>query len=164
VLASATPRRGDLPPIVFVSRRPVADDPRAIPGFGPLHRAAVTGGRLLIRDRDGGIRSLVADSVLFDVSDPAISFDASTVLFAGTPHPDSAWRIYRVSLDGTELHPILTGAVALSSRGDDLDPCWLTDSRAVFRQHTREWSLAVRGRSHHQSVDRAPRRPTGSHA
>src|SRR5262245_27209564 len=62
-----------LPAIVFVSRNPVPGAPSAIPGLGPHQRAVVTGGRLLVRERDGRVRELLPPGAFVDVSDPAVS-------------------------------------------------------------------------------------------
>lgn len=132
-----------LPPIAFVSRQPVAGDPGAIPGFGPHHRAAAPGGRLLVREPGGQLREVLAPGVLFDVSDPAVSFDARTLAFAGTPHPDSAWRIYVVGIDGNGLTPVTRTAPPPDAarlgasrrrfeRFDDLDPCWIGAQSLCF--------------------------------
>jgi hypothetical protein len=122
----STPR---LPSIVFVSRRP-APEPGAIPGLGPRHRAIATGGRLLLRAPDGTLHRLLPDGALFDVSDPAVSFDARWIAFAGTPHPDSAFRIYRVRAGGGAPEPVTR--TDRPGRYDDLDPCWIGDSVLCF--------------------------------
>ena len=121
---------GRLPPIVFVSRRPL--EPGAVPGLGPHHRAAVTGGRLLLREPGGRLRELLPPGALHDVSDPAVSFDGRRVAFAGVTHPDSAWRIFVVELDGSRLRAVTARDPALDTRHDDLDPCWIGDDRLCF--------------------------------
>jgi hypothetical protein len=133
-----------VPALVFVSRRPASGDDRgAIPGLGPRHRALATGGRLMVRDANGRVRALLRDGVLFDASDPSVSWDARRIVFAGTVARDSAWRIYVVGADGRGLRAITRGdrAVDLAPLGaglerfvryDDLDPCWLADGRVCF--------------------------------
>ncbi len=129
--------------MVFVSRNPVPGAPGVIPGLGPHHRAVVTGGRLLMREADGRVRELLPRDTLLDVSDPSVSRDGRRVAFAAVPHPDSAWRIWVVNLDGTDLRQItfagrdrdpgpLDPGTARSRRHDDLDPCWIGDSTLVF--------------------------------
>lgn len=145
-----------IPSIVFVSRNPVpVTDPRskgAIPGFGPQFRTIVVGGRLMLRNSDGSLRTIVGKNRLFDVADPCISWDARTIVFSGVVHPDSNWRIYRIRIDGTHFVQITHtdrnlnlqqfGAAALAfSRYDDFDPCWLPDGRIVFAS-TRHPSMA----------------------
>src|SRR6185295_8829781 len=76
--------------------------------------------------------------------DPCVSWDARRVVFAGTVHPDSAWRIYVVNADGTaltalthtdralDLSPLGAGAAARFARYDDFDPAWLPNGGIVF--------------------------------
>lgn len=134
---------GDLPDIVFVSRRPIQGAPHAIPGFGPRDRAVAAGGRLLVRTPDGRIHPLVPSGRFFDVSDPAVSYDGRRVAFAGLVRPDSAWRIWIVGADGQGLVPVTHSDRAIDLRPlgreasrfrryDDLDPCWLPDGRICF--------------------------------
>ncbi len=141
--APAPAPRATLPPIVFVSRRPVPGDPGAVPGLGPRLRATVTGGRLMLRDSSGAVHLLLPDGALFDVSHPTVAFDGRRIAFAGTVHPDSAWRIWLVNADGSGLAPLtrsdrrldLAGfgeAAAKLARYDDLDPCWISGHRLVF--------------------------------
>src|SRR5437773_3323693 len=94
---AATPEPRGLPPIVFVSRRPIGRDPQAgVPGLGSRQRAVVTGGHLLVRRPDGRVAPFVPPTRFFDVSDPNVSFDGRRVVFAAVTHPDSAWRIWVV--------------------------------------------------------------------
>lgn len=139
------PGAARLPAIVLVSRAPVPGEPGAIPGLGPHHRAVATGGRLLVREGDGRVRELLPPGALFDVSDPSISPDARRVAFAGITHPDSAWRIWIVEVEGGDPRPLRVddpgeapGAgrpgtqTPAAARHDDLDPCWVDDSTLVF--------------------------------
>jgi hypothetical protein len=142
--AAATPGApARLPAIVFVSRLPVPGAPLAIPGLGPHHRAVVTGGRLLVREPDGWLRELLRPGAMFDVSDPSVSRDARRVAFAAVTHPDSAWRLWVVDLDGSDLRQVtfpspvadlspLGTAASRFERFDDLDPCWIGDSSLCF--------------------------------
>jgi len=136
------------PPIVFVSREPVRDangEPvlGAIPGMGPRDRTARPGGRLLVCDVDGSVRSLVEDPLLFDVADPCVSWDGTRILFSGLAHPDSSWRIYEIAPDGSAFRQVTKSDrdVALSPLGsaarrfhryDDIDPCYFPDGRILF--------------------------------
>ncbi len=142
-IGAAPQSAGKLPPIVFVSRQPIPGEPGAVPGLGPHHRAAVTGGRLRVREPDGRLRELVPDRALYDVSDPTVSFDAKRVAFAGTTDPDSVWRIWIVNLDGSELRQVthddraldlapLGALAARFARYDDLDPCWIGADEICF--------------------------------
>ncbi len=132
-----------LPPIVFVSRHPIPGASGTIPGLGPHHRAAVTGGRLMVLETDGRIHDLLPRATLYDVSDPAVSLDGRWLAFAGVTHPDSAWRIYVARSDGSDLRPVTRSDRVLDlaalgpgarrfSRYDDIDPCWISDSVLCF--------------------------------
>lgn len=117
-----------VPGIVFVSRAPAAA-PGVVPGLGPAGRSLAPGGRLLLREPDGRVRELLPAGALWDVSDPAVSPDARTILFAGTPAPDSAWRLYRVSAAGGSPERL---ALASAPGADDIDPCWIGPGAIVF--------------------------------
>src|SRR5580765_4349804 len=67
--------RGALPPILFVSRRPIAGQPELIPGLGPYARTAAPGGRLLILEPGGALKLLIPAARFFDVSDPCVSWN-----------------------------------------------------------------------------------------
>ncbi|MBI1795504.1 MAG: hypothetical protein HYR74_00465 [Candidatus Eisenbacteria bacterium] len=121
-----------LPAIVFVSRNPIAGERGAIPGFGPHHRAAITGGRLLVREPDGRVRDLLPPGALFDVSHPSVSPDARTIAFAGVRSADDTWRIWAVDLDGGRLRRVTAEAAVGDARADDLDPCWIDATTVVF--------------------------------
>ncbi len=151
-LAKNTPV-STLPQIVFTSRNPIHNgDPGAVPGIGPKYRTAVVGGRLMLRSAQGKVKQLVGSDLLWDVSDPCVSWDGKSILFAGVEHPDSSWRIYRIRADGSGLIKITHsdrvidlsqfGASAhLFERYDDFDPCFLPDGRIVFAS-TRYPSMA----------------------
>ncbi|MGH7741045.1 MAG: hypothetical protein ACRENS_03390 [Candidatus Eiseniibacteriota bacterium] len=139
--APARPVDHQLPAIVFVSRNGAPQG--EIPGLGPHGRTLSPGGRLMIRDSSGGVRELVGADRLFDASDPAVSWDARLVAFAGKASSDSAWRIYLVDLDGANLRALThtepppdlswAGAAARALEGaDDFDPCWIGAHRLVF--------------------------------
>lgn len=142
--------------VVFVSRQPLkGEDGCAVPGLGPKYRTAKVGGRLMLGTADGAVRPLVEEDRMFDVADPCVTWDGQYVLFSGVAHPDSAWRIYRVSIDGTHLTQLTSSdrTLDLSQFGesarlfesyDDLDPCQLPDGRIVFSS-TRYPSLASYG-------------------
>ena len=139
-LAAAGPvarRTPALPAIVFVSRRaPVGADSGWVPGLGPHGRTLATGGRLLVRERDGRLRELVPAGRLYDVSDPAVSPDARRVAFAAVETRAARWRIWIVDLEGRGLERALpdpAGPAGLDSAGaDDFDPCWVDDTTLCF--------------------------------
>jgi hypothetical protein len=154
------PPAHDLPPIVFVLRTPATPTtptPVQFPGFGPGGRLLSPGGQLMLRERNGRLRSIVGDSTLFDVSDPAVSWDARRIAFAGVEHRGDPWRLYLVNADGSGLRPITRSDRALDlgplgstasetfARYDDFDPCWLPDGRIVFAS-TRFPQLSQEGR------------------
>src|SRR5689334_9450984 len=124
--AAARPRHAPpLPPIVFVSRRaPAGADAGQIPGLGPHGSRLFTGGRLMLRRPDGRVRPLLPAGALADAQDPDVSFDARWIAFSGRAAPDSAWRIYRVRVDGRGLAAV-TGPG--DGPGDDFDPRWVND-------------------------------------
>jgi len=133
-----------VPDLLFVSRKPLSRDPQAgIPGLGPLQRAAAPGGRLMVRRANGHVTAFLSGAHVYDVSDPAVSYDGRLVAFAAVTHRDSAWRIWVADADGHHAHPIthtdratdlhVLGAAAQAlGRYDDLDPCWLPDGRICF--------------------------------
>lgn len=153
-------------PVVFVSRAIPANGtvywsvPNSLPGVGPYSRYQVAApGRLLVREPNGTIRTLVDGSQpstnayqLIDVSAPTVSFDGQWVAFSGLPsgsYPTGpredldAWRLYKIRADGTSLTQVTFdqapldlsrfGWFASSMDGhDDTDPCFLPDGRIVF--------------------------------
>lgn len=133
-----------LPPLVYVSRRPPdAAHAGQVPGTGPGGRFLVTGGRLLVREKNGNVRPLLPENAFFDVADPAVSYDGTRIAFAAVPHPDSAWRVWIVAKDGSGLSRVTRedrrldlaplGAEAKRfERYDDIDPVWLPDGRLAF--------------------------------
>ncbi len=140
--SAVAPAVRNLPPIVFVARAPSAE-PGVVPGLGPHHRARATGGRLLLRTPDGSIRALLPKGAFHDCADPAVAFDGRRVAFAGTVHPDSAWRIWIVGIDGADLTRVTGDArgfdlphdarVPRAFQGfDDTDPCWVGENLLCF--------------------------------
>ena len=135
------PQARRLPPLVFVARIPDRLSGQ-VPGLGPGGRAARRLGRLMLRESDGRLRTLV--SSLADVSDPAVSWDARRIVFAGVDSVGSAWRLYVVNIDGSGLTAVTrsdrvldlsvlgASAAEMFARYDDFDPCWLPDGRIVF--------------------------------
>jgi hypothetical protein len=154
-------------PVVFVSREIPSNGSiyypqgNSMPGVGPYARFQVAApGRLLVREPDGSIRTLVdgsnptaASFYLIDVNAPDVSYDGTEIVFAGLPDGDyatgsltdpNAWRIYIISADGTNLRQVTSSDqddLDLSQFGglanrfknyDDTDPVWLPDGRIVF--------------------------------
>jgi len=169
-------------PIVFVSRQIPTQgsvywtETKGMPGVGPYSRFQVAApGKLLIREPNGPIRTLIDGSKpatislnLIDVNAPAVSYDGRWILFAGLPQGQysqaamtnpGAWRIYVINVDGTGLRQLTTsdrdkldlrqfGQVAgLFTKYDDTDPAWLPDGRIVFSS-TRWPGLGMYGSAH----------------
>ena len=154
--AGKEPLSSRIPPIVFVSRNPIpSSDPRSkggVPGFGPQLRTITVGGKLMIRNSDGSLQTLVGPDRLYDVADPCVSWDARKVVFSGVAASDSNWRICLISVDGSGFVQLtwtnrnldlsqFGAAAAAFARYDDFDPCWLPDGRIVFAS-TRHPSMA----------------------
>lgn len=120
-------------PIVFVSRQILSDGSifyspaKAMPGAGPHSRfRPANPGKLLVREVNGTIRTLVDGSTptagslnLIDVNAPSVSYDGQRILFSGLPAPGAgqtysqnpgesvgAWRLYIINADGTGLHKL----------------------------------------------------------
>jgi hypothetical protein len=154
-------------PIVFVSRQIGPDGSiywdkaKDMPGVGPHNRfKSAAPGKLLVREPDGSIRTLIdgsrptADSLfLVDVNAPAVSYDAQRIVFAGLPQGQhrsqgsegylGAWRLFVLNSDGSGLRQLTLsdqqldmGQFAAAGGGltsfDDSDPAWLPDGRIVF--------------------------------
>lgn len=154
-------------PVVFVSRQIPSNgsiyytSAGSMPGVGPYARFQVAApGKLLVREPDGSLRTLIdganptdASLQLIDVNAPDVSYDAQQIVFAGLPagnyrqeplNDPSAWRIFTINVDGTGLKQVTFsdrddlnlsqfGDVASHFRSyDDTDPAWLPDGRIVF--------------------------------
>lgn len=153
-------------PIVFVSRQiPQIGSvywnvPGGMPGVGVFSRFQVAApGKLLVLETDGTVRTLIDGSNptpatfnLIDVNAPDVSYDGTTIVFAGLPagnyNPEpsknpGAWRLFTIRADGTHLTQVTFSDqnLDLSQFGtlgqflapyDDTDPAWLPDGRIVF--------------------------------
>jgi hypothetical protein len=160
------PVDGGMPALVFTSRKVMPegsiywDVPKALPGVGAHSRVRPSvPGRLIVREPDGRMRILVdgerpsAQTLnLVDVSGPAVSYDGTTIVFAGLPAGDydtsparsiGAWRLYAINADGTNLRQVTRSDLSLDysrfggAEGglqgyDDYDPAFLPDGRIVF--------------------------------
>ncbi len=159
-----SPGGGDA--LVFVSRQIPNQGsiywnvPNDQPGVGPHSRFRVAApGQLVVREADGTLRILVdgsqptsASLFLIDVNAPDVSYDGTTIVFAGLPAgaynlgPNTnpgAWRLYAIGVDGTGLRQITQSdqSLDLSQFGgasgglaayDDTDPVWLPSGQIVF--------------------------------
>ena len=143
-----------VPPFVFVSRNPLPDaQAGSVPGFGPKYRTAIVGGKLMLRERSGKLRTLVDSTRLVDVADPCVSWDGKRVIFSGIQHADSNWRIFEIGIDGKNFRQLTFSdrvldlsqfgvSAPLFERYDDFDPCYLPDGKIAFAS-TRYPSLAM---------------------
>lgn len=156
-----------MPPIVFVSRQIMPQGsiywnvPKGLAGVGPYSRfAAAAPGKLMVLEPDGRVRVLIdganpastAPYNLIDVNAPDVSYDGTTIVFAGLPQGryesgaltnPGAWRIYTIKADGSGLRQVTTSNQRLDltqfgpaagglAAYDDTDPVWLPDGRIVF--------------------------------
>lgn len=154
-------------PIVFVSRNHELNGnllfPQSglLPGMGAFSRFKVTGGKLMFRETDGTIRTLIdstmnfAGVTLIDVQQPCVHWYGHKIIFAGIEHRDSSWRIYEINKAGTRLTKITftDRDIDLSQFGsaaykfvkyDDIDPVYLPDGKIIFAS-TRYPSLSIFG-------------------
>jgi hypothetical protein len=116
-------------PIVFVSRQIPGNGtiywsvPKDQPGVGGHSRfRPAAPGKLLIRDMDGSIRTLIDGTAptaatlnLVDVNAPDVWYDGNFIVFAGLragSHPTGpvahpgGWRIYLIGTDGSGLRQV----------------------------------------------------------
>jgi hypothetical protein len=117
--------------------------------MGPHSRFKAVGGRLLIRNSDGSISTLVDSAISFngisliDVQQPCVNWDGNRILFAGIENRDSSWRIYEINKNGTGFRKLTftDRFINLSQFGpaayrfqkyDDVDPVYLPDGKIVF--------------------------------
>jgi len=155
------------PDIVFVSRNITSNGnayyPQSslLPGMGSFSRFKVVGGKLLVRESNTIIRTLVDSTINFggislvDVADPCVHWDGLRIIFSGVEHRDSSWRIYEIRSDGSNFRKVTFsnrvmnlsqfGAIANKFvKYDDIDPCYLPDGRICFSS-TRYPSLSEMG-------------------
>jgi hypothetical protein len=159
-------RKAGVPALVFVSRQIPPDGtvywdaPNSLPGVGPYSRFQVAAsGKLLVREENGALRTLVdganptpASLNLIDVNAPDVSYDGTRIVFAGLTNGaydrgpltnPGAWRLYVIHVNGSGLRQLTFsdrildlsqfGSNANSFRNyDDTDPAWLPDGRVVF--------------------------------
>ncbi|HXF86303.1 MAG TPA: S-layer homology domain-containing protein [Anaerolineales bacterium] len=152
--------------VVFVSRQIPRNgsvyypEGGSMPGVQPYSRFQVAApGKLIIREANGTLRTLIDGSKptpaslnLIDVNAPDVSYDGTKIVFAGLPQGSyssrpmdgpGAWRIYVINVDGSGLRQVTFSDrnIDLSQFGnvaenftayDDTDPVWLPDGRIVF--------------------------------
>ncbi len=73
-----------------------------------------------------GVLTPITNFVGASISDPAVSFDGTKILFAMRP-PGGTWKnIYEINADGTGLRQVTSGG------GHDFDPLYLPDGNIMF--------------------------------
>src|SRR6185503_13830252 len=138
---------GPLPDVVFVSR---ALELSPVPEPGAAVTRASRGRLLLLRTATNELQPLVdafgpgaRPDTPRDVLDPDVSFDGRKIVFSGYSEEERGWRIYEVSVDGSDLRQVTKSdrnldlsrygnAASGFERYDDLDPCYLPDGRICF--------------------------------
>ena len=73
-----------------------------------------------------GVVSAITNFVGASISDPAVSFDGTKILFSMRPPGGSDRNIYEINADGTGLRQVTSGG------GHDFDPLYLPDGRILF--------------------------------
>ncbi len=154
-------------PIVFVSRNHESNGnilyPNAglLPGMGSFSRFKVVGGKLMTRNANGNVTTLIDSTMKFgdiniiDVQQPCVHWSGNKIVFAGIEHRDSSWRIYEIRTDGLRMKKItLTDRnIDLTQFGkagskfrkyDDIDPIYLPDGKIIFAS-TRFPTLSIFG-------------------
>ncbi|HRB00510.1 MAG TPA: T9SS type A sorting domain-containing protein [Ignavibacteria bacterium] len=142
-------------PIVFVSRNHETNgnifypDAGLLPGMGPFSRFSVVGGKLMVRDKQGVITTLLDSSItlngirLIDFQQPCVNWSGDKILFAGIEDIDSSWRIYEIFSDGSRMRKITftNRNIDLLQFGpaghkfrtyEDIDPIYLPDGSIIF--------------------------------
>jgi hypothetical protein len=154
-------------PLVFVSRNPSSNGnilfPSAglLPGMGSHSRFKVVGGKLIIRESNGNLITLIDSTKSFngvslvDIQQPCVHWNGSKILFSGIEHRDSNWRIYEIKKDGSGFKKLTftNRNINLSQFGnaaykfqkyDDIDPIYLSDGKIIFSS-TRFPTLSMMG-------------------
>lgn len=126
----------------------------AAPAYEPL--AALRGaerfpeGAQLLRVHDGSTEPLVAGFAA--AADANVSFDATTVLFAGKKAASDPWQIFELTFANGEIRQVTAGA------SDAIRPLYLPDDRLVYAQRSPHGFAIVTA-----SLNNEPR-PAGAHA
>lgn len=133
-----TGRFGAFDEIVFATRTRSVD-PHWYANFGyycegPQRPVYAYAGRLCVYNlRTGRCRTLLED-LLGAVRDPAVSYDAKTIVFSYRPAGEETFHLYTIRPDGTGLKRLTDGAY------DEIEPAWLPDGDIVFvSTRSRRW-------------------------
>ena len=101
---------------LLVTQLPVGAE-AGLPGdWGALRSCYGTGARILLVGPDSSTR--VVSRGFHSACDPAVSFDARRILFAGKRRPSDNWNIYEMDLDGGRVRQITRDF------GDCRSPCY----------------------------------------
>lgn len=106
------------PPMVFTAA-PVYDSLAALHGAERFPHGAH-----LMLLRDGQFTSLVPQ--LAASADPSVSFDGTTILFAGKISPSDPWQIWTIPATGGQPKQVL------SAPADLIRPLWMPGNRLVY--------------------------------
>ncbi len=90
-----------------------------------------------------------------DVSDPAVNFDASKVVFSMRGPNDETFSLWEMDVATKVYTPLMTDAVT-AEFGDDVDPAYLPDGRIVFssnRQKRMQEMLQEQNIERHKTLD-----------
>ncbi|MGB7137039.1 MAG: hypothetical protein WBD46_17255 [Acidobacteriaceae bacterium] len=116
-------------PAVIVTAAPVYDSLAALRGGERFPRGAQ-----LMLWRDGRLTALVQDFAAS--ADASVSFDGTTVLFAGKRNAGDPWQIWQSSAEGAAPRLMLGGLK------DVIRPLWMPDGRVVYaRRDAGRWVL-----------------------
>ncbi|MBK8551762.1 MAG: T9SS type A sorting domain-containing protein [Ignavibacteria bacterium] len=129
--------------------------------MGSFSRFKVVGGKLMARDQNGVITTLIDSTMdisgirIIDVQQPCVHWNGSKIVFAGIEHRDSSWRIYEINKAGTRIKKItftdrninlsqFGSAAYRFTKYDDIDPVYLPDGKIIFAS-TRFPALSIYG-------------------
>src|SRR5262249_27752324 len=73
-----------------------------------------------------GVVTPITNFVGASISDPAVSFDGTKIMFSMRPSGGAFHNIYEINADGSGLRQITSGG------GNDFDPLYLPDGRVLF--------------------------------
>ena len=77
-----------------------------------------------------------------DVSDPAVNYDATKVVFSMRGPNDETFNLWEMNVASRQYYPLMTDTVA-AEFGDDVDPAYLPDGRIVFSSNRQKRMLEM---------------------
>lgn len=96
-----------------------------------------------------------------DVSDPAVNFDATKVVFSMRGPNDETFSLWEMEVATKQYTPLITDTV-VAEFGDDVDPAYLPDGRIVFtsnRQKRMQEMMQDQNIARHKTLDEYEREP-----